>query len=62
MDSFTNKPILTDGTLLYWSNIIVCLPTCTKFPRTKYTPLLIVAADAIKLALVEIVFAKVFPA
>ena len=33
--------------MLYWSRIIVCVATSTKYPLIKYTPALIVAEDPV---------------
>ena len=46
---------------MYWSNIIVCLFTFTKFPLIKYTPSSIEQAEPVVHAFNVIVDARVPP-
>ena len=59
--SFTNKPTLYDGELLYWSRITVESATVTKNPLIKYTPWAIFAAAPVDVELDMIVVAKLAP-
>ena len=58
----TWNPTLYEGLLLYWSNIIVSVSTCTKEPRAKNTPSVTVNADPVNVALLKIQVAKSDPA
>ena len=48
--SSTLRPTLYDGSTPYWSNIIVCSATLTKYPLVKNTPAPTLAVDPVDVA------------